>query len=152
MKKRVYTKKFNERGEELMDSRPLDIPIGFKRPETLAETIQRMVRNEASRVAAANDMETFEEADDFDVGDDYDPSSPWELEFDPELGKEVPKEVKAELDRSRAQFDEAVRIEKTRQVNLKKSSTVRKEGSSSKQKSKTSQDRSFDDSSDDEGE
>lgn len=35
-----------------------------------------------SRLAEEAHMETFEEADDFEVGDDYDPQSPYELDED----------------------------------------------------------------------
>lgn len=34
-------------------------------------------------MAEAEGMETFEESDDFDVGDDLDPSTPYEADFDP---------------------------------------------------------------------
>lgn len=34
--------------------------------------------------AAEQEHETLEEADDFDVGDDYDPTSPWEENFHPD--------------------------------------------------------------------
>lgn len=43
-----------------------------------------MVRSERlAQEAAQAGYESFEEADDFEVGDDYDPSSPYETDFDP---------------------------------------------------------------------
>lgn len=43
-----------------------------------------MVRSERlAAEAAAAGYESFEEADDFEVGDDFDPSSPYETDFDP---------------------------------------------------------------------
>jgi hypothetical protein len=82
-------KRLNEEGHEVLSSKPMSLPSGMKRPETTAETIQRLVRGELSRVAARQGAETFEEADDFDVGDDLDPSTPYEMVFDPVLGRDV---------------------------------------------------------------
>lgn len=86
--------KLNERGHEVLDSTPLRLPIGFKRPETLAEQVQRLVRTHLSQVAEAEGYETFEEADDFDIPeDDHMVPSPYEMEFDPVLGREVSAEM-----------------------------------------------------------
>ena len=74
--------KLNERGHEILDPTPVSMPLGFKKPETLAEQIRRMVKNEMSQAAANQGQESFEEADDFDVGDDFDPKSPYEQNFD----------------------------------------------------------------------
>ncbi len=83
--------KLDENGHEIPDPNPVAIPLNFKRPETLAEQIQRMVRTHVSDAAAQGGAETFEEADDFETGDDDDdePSTPYEMEFDPVLGREV---------------------------------------------------------------
>lgn len=62
--------KFTKDGRELPSSRPVEIPVGMQRPETLAEMVQRLVRQHVSKVAAAEAYETFEEANDFDVPDD----------------------------------------------------------------------------------
>lgn len=73
------------------DPTPVAIPSGFKRPETLAETVARLVRSDRfRREAEAAGFETFEEADDFDIDDDPpDPATPFEPFFDPALGREV---------------------------------------------------------------
>lgn len=76
--------RFDENGHEVLDPTPVAIPVGFRRPPSLQEMIRQYVRRELSQQAAAEGHETFEEADDFDVGDDYDPRSPWELDFDQE--------------------------------------------------------------------
>lgn len=71
-------------GRELLDPTPMAPPVGYKRQPSLSEQIREMVRSE--RLAADLDglgFETLEEADDFDVGDDFDPSSPYEEVFDP---------------------------------------------------------------------
>lgn len=76
----------NSRGHEVNSPEPISLPAGVNKPETLAETIRRLVRNEVSQQASASGQETFEEADDFDIEDDngYDPKSQWELDFDQE--------------------------------------------------------------------
>lgn len=76
--------KLNARGHEILDDTPVAMPVGFNRPPTLADQIRAMVKGELSRQASEQGLETFEDADDFDVDDDMDPSSPWELNFDQE--------------------------------------------------------------------
>lgn len=100
--------KLTSSGAEINNDPPVAVPANYKRPLTLAEQVRLMCRTQLSQMAANEGQETWEEADDFDVGDDYDPSSPHELIFDPELGKELPQEIKRELDNSRRQFDEEV--------------------------------------------
>lgn len=74
----------DENGFEVPDSKPMEIPIGWKKPPSLQEQVQRMVRHEMSRAAEKTGQETFEEADDFDIPDDpVDLTSPYEVEFDP---------------------------------------------------------------------
>lgn len=69
---------------ETPDPTPVAAAIGYKREPSLAEKVRNMVRSEQLRLAAeAAGAETFEEADDFEVGDDYDPRSPYEIDFDP---------------------------------------------------------------------
>lgn len=65
--------KYNEKGQELPDDTPLEIPAGFKRPETLHEMMKRYVRSEQFRQAAdAAGVDTEEEANDFEVEDEED--------------------------------------------------------------------------------
>jgi len=69
---------------EIVDGRPLEAPLGYKRSPTLTEQIRAMVQGEALAYAAKNaGAETFEEADDFEVEDDFDPTSPYEEVFEP---------------------------------------------------------------------
>lgn len=71
---------------EFPDPTPLHVPIGFRRPPSLTEMIQRYVRIELSEQAAAkHQAETFEEADDFLVDDDPELLSPYEITADQEL-------------------------------------------------------------------
>lgn len=74
----------------VMDATPMEIPAGFRRPPTLAEQVQRLVRGALSEAASSKGLESFDEAQDFDVPDDpVDPSTPFEEFFDPVLGRSL---------------------------------------------------------------
>lgn len=78
------TGRLDSRGRELLDGRPMEPPVGYVKRPSLTEQIRAMVREHAFQQALeANGVETFEEAEDFDIGDDYDPSSPYEEYFEP---------------------------------------------------------------------
>lgn len=85
MAKTNYVKPgLDKEGREVPDPIPMAPPIGYKRQPSLTERIRDMVRSEHLRIAALEaGQETFEEADDFEVGDDFDPNSPYEEVFDP---------------------------------------------------------------------
>lgn len=70
-------------GKEYPNPIPLEPPIGFVPSVPLHEQIREMVMKEMASRAGENEDETFEEADDFDVGEDYDPSTPYEEQFEP---------------------------------------------------------------------
>jgi len=68
----------------LPDPKPLEPPTGYKRSPPLAEQIRAMMQGEALALAArTSGAETFAESDDFDVADDFDPQSPFEVDFEP---------------------------------------------------------------------
>lgn len=83
---KAQTNYLTKDGREKPDPTPIAPPIGYIKQPTMVENIRAMVRREMSDAAAAQGMETFEEADDFEVGDDYDPRSPYEELFDPPAG------------------------------------------------------------------
>lgn len=73
----------NKEGSEVLDPTPMEPPIGYKDQPDMWETVQRMVRTELlQRELAKDEYGSFEEEDDFDVGDDYEPNSPYENEAD----------------------------------------------------------------------
>lgn len=75
--------KFDERGNEIPDPTPVAIPSGFRRPPTLQEQIRALVRHERYIAGVNNgEIESIEEADDFDVDDEEFPASRWEFEAD----------------------------------------------------------------------
>lgn len=87
-----------------IDGTPLQVPAGFKKPETMEERLKRFIRFELSEEAARAGADTFEEAMDFDIPDDpVDPSTPFEEFFDPELGRAITPD---EMRRFDAEFRE----------------------------------------------
>lgn len=68
---------------EEVDGTPLAPPIGYKRQPSIFDHVRELVAGESLRQAAMRaGAETFEEADDFEIGDDYDPSSPYEMQHE----------------------------------------------------------------------
>lgn len=82
---------YDEFGREIPDPTPVPPPPGYRTPMTLTEQIKRFIRTELSQRAAAEEYETFEESEDFDVDEDPDPLSAYEL---PEGHVEWPGGVK----------------------------------------------------------
>ena len=78
---------------------PVELPIGYDRPPTIREELQRYVRFELSREASrTGEFETFEEADDFEPEDgETDWSSEYELT---ELQEEEPVSLDGDPDSS----------------------------------------------------
>lgn len=99
----------DERGREVLDSTPVAIPVGFKRPESLAETIRRLVRSQVSSYASEHGLESFEEANDFDVDGDVPIKTPYEEDVDnvEGIGDVDGSSVGAGLDAVRAGLAEA---------------------------------------------
>lgn len=63
---------------EVPDKTPVEMPLGYERPESLESMIARMVRVH-SQIAEKHGAESFEEADDFDTDDDVELVSPYQL-------------------------------------------------------------------------
>lgn len=74
----------DKRRREKPDPIPMQPPIGYKKQPSLSDQIRDMVRSEhLARQLAAQGVETFDEADDFDIPDDpIDPSTPYEGDFE----------------------------------------------------------------------
>lgn len=68
-------------GREIPNPVPLQPPVGYKKQPTIAEQMRQMIRT-ASMEAAQMGAETEEEANDFDIDEDYEPTSPWEHDFE----------------------------------------------------------------------
>lgn len=78
-------------GLEIADPRPMAIPAGMQAPPSLQEQMAELFRIGRLR-EAANQEETVDEANDFDI-DDYfaqgDNLTPWQVEYDPLLDREI---------------------------------------------------------------
>lgn len=62
---------YHKDGKEYLDDTPIELPAGFKRPESIHDMIKRYIRSEQfMQKAAAAGAETEKEANDFDVDDD----------------------------------------------------------------------------------
>lgn len=74
----------DERGREIPDQTPVELPAGCKVPESLDSMIARMVRGHVSELAAKEGMETFEEANDFELEeeDEYTESEEREMKLE----------------------------------------------------------------------
>lgn len=78
-------------GREINDPNPVFIPA-LNRPLSLQDQIKRVLRTELSQQASAQGFETFEDADDFEVDDDFDAEpgpTPYVV-----MEHEIPKPVK----------------------------------------------------------
>lgn len=110
------TKKNRATRHEKTDPTPAGVPVNFKRPLTLQEQMLRAIRSEDFRRAMqARGFETPEEADDFDIPDDpADPSTPHEMHFEPDLGREITNAERMVLNEQRKVFD--AELEKARKA------------------------------------
>lgn len=97
-------------GREYVDPTPVEWPLGVSVPESLEQKIARMVRTSMSQAAAQAGMESFEEADDFDVEDpEALPGSTHELDDDQEAimrdqeaVRRIPREFREAFERELA--------------------------------------------------
>lgn len=76
-------------GNEVLDDTPVAVPVRLLRPPSKFEELRAMM-GAISRQAAMSGQETEEEANDFDVGDDYDPRSIHEIDEDLRILAEGP--------------------------------------------------------------
>lgn len=92
---------------EILDPTPMQPPIGYTRRPSLADQIRDAVRNEKlAQELAAQGVETFEEADDFDIPDDpIDPTTPYEGDFEGDAGNALLEVHNTEQARLREQRD-----------------------------------------------
>lgn len=102
---------------ESPDPRPIEMPIGMKKPESLQQMMIRMIHDaDFQRRMREQGVETIDEADDFELEEDEDrtPRTPYELEFDQETNREYLPAEKAMIDEARAAFDKHVKEKRKR--------------------------------------
>lgn len=78
--------KHDENGGEVIDPTPMQPPLGYKRSLSLSEQIAQQVRIAHLRILEDSALEeTEDEADDFEIGEDYEPLSKHENDHMPTL-------------------------------------------------------------------
>lgn len=102
-------KRHNANGEEILDRYPMEPPLGYKRTLSLAEQIAQQVRiQKAMALDDVNLQETEEEADDFEVGEDYEPLSPYENDHIPKIAELKKRAAAINAAIRKAQNDKAI--------------------------------------------
>lgn len=104
-------KKHDEEGRELTDPTPMQPPLGYRRTLSLSEQIAQQVR--VAKLQLLEEMkleETEDEADDFEVGDDFEPLSPHENDHMPTLAnlKKQAREINLAIEK--ANRENAIRV------------------------------------------
>ena len=91
-----------EKYGEIPDDTPVEIPGKCHEPLSLREDMKRFIREEISKQAVDNEAESFEEANDFDMGDDETPIETQytvlELVAEPETVDYIPDDTEASAD------------------------------------------------------
>lgn len=110
---KLMAKGLHADGTPVLDPVPMAPPIGYKKQPSMVEIVRDMVRSERlAQEAASADLETFEESEDFDVGDEPGmPATPWVAEFDPsvadaKLALENEKRLREERRKERFEYFE----------------------------------------------
>jgi len=86
--KRLLGRTTDKDGVEPNSGRQRAVPVGFRRPETLAEQVARLVRLQSYEIQRNQGRDLDD--DEFDYDEDPDaPFSPYELVFDPVLGQDI---------------------------------------------------------------
>lgn len=96
----------NDAGEEILDPTPMQPPLGYKRSLSLSEQIAQQVRIAHLRILEDSAIhETEEDADDFEVGDDFEPLSAYENDHMPTLAnlKKQAKEINDAIEKRKLQ-------------------------------------------------
>lgn len=91
----VFTKRIsqqerylNKAGQELPDPRPAAPALGRKPEMHIRDYIRTLVKSERlQQDLESQGVETFEEANDFEVGDDYFPDSQYENDLEPSVAE-----------------------------------------------------------------
>lgn len=96
---------FDKHGREIPDPTPMELPLGYERPEPLEHMIARMIQAN-SRLAAKQGLETEEEANDFEIDDDDKLVSKYEFT---EMQEE---HINAERDKARTARAERIKAAK----------------------------------------
>lgn len=134
--------KYDERGEPIVDSTPMAMPLGVRRPPTLQEQIRRFTALELQRIRSAGD-ESVEDEHDLEVDDDFDAAFPpthHELVMDESLGREVTRAEHRSLEAARREFDLRWLAARKRAAAKPKAPSVKAEAAAPKEKTSENED------------
>lgn len=107
---KMSPEKHTPNGEEKGNPTPMQPPLGYKKTLSLHEQIAIQVRRMKLELLRDEDVtETEEEADDFEVGDDYEPLSKWENDHMPSV--KTLKARAAEINKQIAEANRKAAIE-----------------------------------------
>lgn len=105
---RAFEQKYNEKGEELPDPTPVELPTGFQHAPTIQQQIAQFIRTPAFREQMAremgldpNDTESFDEANDFEVDDEEFDDVPTGHEMQEEFLRQARREADDYVNRAR---------------------------------------------------
>jgi len=94
--------KHTPEGFEITDPTPMQPPLGYRKTLSLSEQIAQQVRIAHLKILEDSAIEESEEdADDFNVGDDFEPLSPYENDHMPTLAnlKKQAKEINDQIEK-----------------------------------------------------
>lgn len=97
----------NEAGEEILDPTPMQPPLGYRKTLSLSEQIAQQVRIAHLKILEDTAVaETEEEADDFEVGEDFEPLSPYENDHMPTIAnlKKKAKEINDAIEKRKLEL------------------------------------------------
>lgn len=79
IQKEKFRSELDEKGHEIPDPKPKILRVGLGRPLTLQEQIARVLTTKKFIDESESQVETFEESQDFDTGEDSLITSPYEI-------------------------------------------------------------------------
>lgn len=104
----AFKQRYNEQGEELPDPTPVELPAGFVHAPTIQEQIAHFIRSPAFRAQMAgelgikvDDVESFDEANDFEVEDDDFDDVPTGHEMQEEFLRQARRDADEYVDKAR---------------------------------------------------
>jgi len=105
----------DENGLEIGDPTPMEPPLGYRKALSLTEQIQQQVRIAQLKILEDSAIaETEDEADDFEVGDDFEPLSPHENDHMPTLANLKKKAAEINTAIEKRKLELAIKAQKER--------------------------------------
>lgn len=68
-------------GREVLNPVPMEPPVGFKEEPSMMQMMEAMIKRHLAGLNGEDELDSVEDAIDFDVPDDVDPTSPYDVEM-----------------------------------------------------------------------